>query len=439
MTSQIHPLSDGHRPNQAEKSAQLFAPTIPPHATNTGIYDASIHPPAAPSRFSISFLMFTSLVLFIAWAAWFEIDQSVRASGQIIASARTQIIQAVDGGVLADMLVQEGQVVEAGQTLAVLEKNRANASFEESRARVAALQAALVRAHSESQGKSPIFGEALTDYPHYTAMQQGLYQQNQASLKDELTSLDDQLANLKLSLAMAEQELEINQNLFATGDASQMEVMRSQQEVMQAERQISDVKGKISAARNRHLQEAYKEVTKLEAELSSARHKLDERQNVLRHTDITAPVTGVVKHLKLNTLGGVLRTGDELMQISPTQSDMVIEVKVNPVDIGQLALGMPVSIKLDAFDFSIYGSLSGRLRYLSSDTLTEQSEQGNHSYYRAHIHLDENYAEANPKFAHLDLKPGMNASVDIQTDRRTVLHYLTKPITRAFAGAFNER
>jgi adhesin transport system membrane fusion protein len=183
----------------------------------------------------------------------------------------------------------------------------------------------------------------------------------------------------------------------------------------------------INATRNKYLQDARTEATKL----SEDRYKLDERQSILGKTNLTAPIAGVAKYLKVTTIGGVLRAGDELMQISPIEGEMVFELKVNSADIGQLALGLPAAIRLDAFDFSVYGSLAGKLTYLSSDTLTEQGANGQVSaYYRA---------QPNPKLADVALKPGMTATVDIRTGQRSVLKYLAKPVYTAFAGALNER
>jgi adhesin transport system membrane fusion protein len=177
-------------------------------------------------------------------------------------------------------------------------------------------------------------------------------------------------------------------------------------------------------------------------DLASNRYKLDERQSILGKTVLTAPIAGVEKYLKLTTIGGVLRAGDELMQISPTEGEMVFEVKINPADIGQLSTGLPVSIKLDAFDYSVYGSLEGRLTYLSSDTLVEQGANGQaSSYYRAQVRLDTERAKThpNPMLANVALKPGMTATVDIRTGLRSVLKYLAKPVYKAFSGAMNER
>ncbi len=375
-------------------------------------------------RSSLIAVLAAMFLAFLAWAAWFEIDQTVRAQGSVITSARTQIIQAADGGVLSEILVQEGQEVKAGQKLAVLEKDRSNAAYEESRSKVAALQAGLIRARAESNETKPVFPASVRAYPEFVAAQERLYAQKRASLNDATGALED-------ALKLAREELQMNQGLLKSGDVSRLEVMR-------ALRQVSELEARLSEVRNKYAQEARQEVTRLEDELSSQRYKLEERRSVLEHTDLIAPVAGIVKYLRVNTIGGVLRGGDELMQISPTESDMVIEAKINPVDIGQLELGLPVLVKLDAFDFSVYGMLTGKLTYLSSDTLVEQGANGQTmSYYRAHVRIDAN--QANAMLARVSLKPGMTSTIDIKTRTRSVLRYLLKPVIKTFSGALNER
>ncbi len=375
-------------------------------------------------QFRMISLMFVGFGLMLAWAAFFDIDQTVRAQGAIVPSARTQIVQAADGGVLEKLLVVEGQTVTTGEVLAVLEKNRANAGVDESRARVAALAAALTRARAEAQSLVPVFSSESRQYPEVVAEQMALYRQKRLGL-------DADIATLQETMASAREELQLNERLFASGDVSRLDLMR-------AKRQVLELDGKMTSLRNKYLQDARLEATKIQDELSSTRFKLDERESVLQHTELTAPMDGVVKSLKFNTIGGVLRAGDELMQISPTEGDLVLELKVMPADIGSLKLGLPAAIKLDAFDYSIYGSLQGKLAYLSSDTLTEQGPKGDVAvFYRARVTV--NPRSANPKLSLADLKPGMAATVDIQTGSRSVLTYLIKPITKAFQGAASER
>lgn len=379
-----------------------------------------------PRRISTTMLLLAGLVAFLLWAALFEIEQTVRAQGQIIPSARTQIIQAADGGVLSRILVQEGESVAAGQILADLERERPNAAYEENRAKVASLNAALVRAQAEANGQNPEFGQAFKDFPEFVTAQRALYEQRKRSLQEELAAQQD-------SLDMAQEELRMHESLFKTGDTSRLEVMR-------AKRQVGELQGKINAIRNKHRQEARQEASKLVEDLSSSRHKLEERQSVLGHTELTAPVAGVVKYLKISTIGGVLRAGDELMHISPSEGGQIIEIKVNPADIGQLRTGLPVTIKFDAFDYSVYGTQQGTLSYISSDTLTEQGSNGQATtYYRAHVSLDADKAKINPQLANVSLRPGMTVTVDIRTASRSILQYLAKPVFKTFGGAMNER
>ncbi|MBU0501403.1 MAG: HlyD family efflux transporter periplasmic adaptor subunit [Gammaproteobacteria bacterium] len=377
-------------------------------------------------RISMIGLLAGGLAAFSAWAAIFEIDQIVRAQGQVIASSRSQIIQAVDGGVLAELKVREGQTVQAGEILAVLEKTRAEAGYQESRSKVAALQAALVHARAEVSGEAPVFGPELEQqWPKLVQARLSLYQQRKKALEEDLASLDN-------ALALAREELEMNKALFETGDVSRFDVMRAQ-------RQVVDLEGQIAARRNKYLQEAQSEKARLEEELSATRHHLSERESILEHTDLTAPLAGIVKSLKVTTIGGVLHPGDELMQIAPTEDSLVVEGKVSPADIGLLKVGMPASVKLDAFDYTLYGAMKGELTHISPDTLKEPDPAGREqTFYRVYIRIQEAEFKGG-RAKRIEVMPGMTASLDIRTGTRSVLSYLTKPVTKTFGEALGER
>lgn len=374
----------------------------------------------------LSILSFLGMFMlaFIIWSAFFDLDQTVRANGSVIASSRTQVIQALDGGMLSDLRVHEGQIVKAGDVLAVLEPARAQASYQESQGRVAALSIALARAKAQFLGKKPEFAQELSSYPDFIAAQTALYFQRDKNLKEGL-------APLREALEMAQEELSMNEDLYKTGDVSRVEVLR-------AKRQVSELQSRVSQLKNQHQQDTAVEVAKFEEELMSSRYKLAERKDVFDNTRLSSPVDGVVKVLKISTVGGVLRPGDEIMQISPVGDSMVLEVKITPADVGQLQLGMPASVKVDAYDYGIYGALDGELIYISPDVLIEQSPSGQtQTYYRAHIRLYEK--QSNPKAAMIALKLGMTGTVDIRTGTRSVFRYLTKPIFKSFSGALNER
>ncbi len=372
----------------------------------------------------MTWLLVLALALFVAWAFLFDVDQTVRAQGQLVPTTRTQIIQAADGGVLEKILVSEGDHVKAGQLLAILESERTAAGVDEGKAKVASLSIALARARAEATGRALNFPKEFQPYNDLIDEQKQLYMQKRLGLDAEINSLQK-------ALVLAQDELLVNERLFSTGDTSQLDLMRAQ-------RQAVELQSKIESVRNKYLQDARQEAARMQDELASQRFKLDERQSLLQHTRLTTPVAGIVKSLRVNTVGGVLRAGDELMQISPTEVALQAEIKLMPSDIGSLYPGLPASVKIDAFDYSIYGSLTGSLEYISSDTLTEQGPAGQTQvFYRARIALEP--ANTNPKLTFDQLKPGMTVSVDVRTGQRSVMTYLFKPVVKAFSGAARER
>lgn len=374
---------------------------------------------------SASLWLFFVFATFVIWASVFEIDQSVKAQGQIIPGVRTQIIQVADGGVLEKLLVQEGQTVTKGETLALLERERATASYEESLAQLMAHRAGVIRARAEIAGVEPVYDEEFSEFPDFVEVQLGHYKQRRESLMESTQVLQERLE-------IAQEVLSINESLAKNGDISLMEVL-------QAKREVAQLKGEILEVKNTYFQSAQEETVRLETDLAATRYQLDQRRSVLDHTELRSPVTGIVKYLSVNTLGGVLRAGDELMQISPTDEDLIVEVKVNPMDIGQLETGLPVSLSLDAFDYSIYGTLTGELVYISSDTLNEEVSGQSLTYYRVNVRIASDAFITNPRLTANELKPGMTVNTSIRTGTRTVLRYLLKPINRGFRGALSEQ
>jgi len=377
-------------------------------------------------------LLSACLAAFIAWAGYFEIDQTVHTTGQVILSARTQLVQTADGGVLKELTVQEGDTVTSGQLLAVLEKERVQANLEETRARIMSLKASLIRAKAEVQFQTPQFGSEFRRYPEFVSAQQGLFAQRKRSLDEELRTMQD-------GLAMAMQEKRMNDNLFKSGDVSELDVLR-------AKRQVTEIEGRIAATKNKYLQDTRTEMTRIEDELSSQNQKLNGAESLLSHTDIMAPMDGVVKTLKIHTLGGVLRPGDELMQIAPVGDALLVEARVSPADIGQLVIGQSVFITLDAYDYSIYGNLIGELTDISPDTLSDSNAQGSlvntptgqpSVYYKVNIRIAKD--QENSKVASMEIKPGMTASIDIRTGTRNLLTYLLKPVIKTLGTSLNER
>ncbi len=394
---------------------------------------SSTHDLHAPlrARWSIR-VMVGGILLLLLWASVGKIDQVTRAQAQIIAAERTQLVQSSDGGVLTQLHVKEGDVVKAGQLLATLQKERAAAAVSDSSAKVAALQITLARLHAEVYGKPLVFDKELLTYTDYIRNQTDLYNKRQTAFKDDIHALQD-------ILALGEDELRINRQLEASGDVSRAEILRLQ-------RSVADIKAQLASKRNKYFQDAQAEMTKAQEELSTQTEQLRDRSQVLEHTELVAPVDAVVNNIKVSTLGGVVRAGDTVMELLPTGDNLIAEAKIPPADIAFVALGQDASVKLDAYDSSIFGSLRGKVDYISADALfAEKTSPGvpigpNNPpiYYIVRVRITG--TEFQGEKAHeIKMRPGLTASVEIKALERSVLSYLTKPIIKTFDQALGER
>ena len=373
-----------------------------------------------------SIIVLTALALlgFLAWAAWAEIDQVSRATGQIIPAGRVQVIQSTDGGVIGEIRVREGDKVRKGQILVVLDRVKIAAAVAESRAKVASMKTVKSRIEAELFDRPLIFTEDVRDFPEFMANQRQLYQKRrQAQTAD--------IGALRKMLGLVRKELDMNQPLLANGDVSRSEVMR-------LERTVAEVESQIVNRQNKYLQDLQAEYAKVEEELVTAEQNLTQRLSSLEDTELEAPTDGIVKNIRLTTIGGVLRPGDEVLQIVPTGEKLIIEAKVSPTDIAYVRIGQAATVKFDAYDSSIYGSAKGKVIYISPDTLTEQKSQGDQVYYRVHVSVDTGMLRPRPN-EKIEIQPGMTATVEIKTGRNTVLNFLLKPITKTVSDSFGER
>lgn len=379
--------------------------------------------PPRRARWSLR-VMLLGLIALVVWAGFSKVDQVTRAPAQIIAAARTQIIQSPDGGVLTQLHVHEGDVVHAGEVLVTLQKERANAAVTESRGKVAALRITLARLQAEVYGKPLVFPPDLASYTDYIQNQKELYLKRR-------TAIDDDLASLRSILGLARKELAINRTLIATGDVSQAEILRLQ-------RAVADVEAQLANRRNKYFQDTQADMTKAQEDLTSQTEQLRDRSQVLEQTELTAAVDGIVNNIRVNTVGGVVRPGDTIMELLPTGGALLAEAKVNPADIAFIKVGQRANVRIDAFDSSIFGSLNGEVSYISPDVLTEETRQGPSLYYRVRILIRDAEFKGHAS-EEIHLRPGMSASVDIKARDRTVLQYLTKPITKGLAQSLGER
>ena len=361
---------------------------------------------------------------FVAWADWASLDQITRASGQVITISRNQVIQASDGGVLAKLLVKEGDKVSRGQLLAQFDRTKLLAAYKESMAKQAALKATVARLRAEIFGGEPQFPAELAGYSEFRTNQQALFVKRQTALNEDIQALQQ-------AEALVQQELQMNLPLLEKGDVSRTDILRLQ-------RQLVDIRSQITGKRGKYLQDSQADLVKAEEDLEGVQQVVTQRKDQLDATEITSPMQGIVRNVRLTTLGGVARAGDEIMQIVPIEDDLIIEAKVRPSEIGFIKTGLPATIKFDAYDYSIYGVLHGSVNYISADTIAEPVQGAEQSFYRVHIRSA--HEELNgPGNEHIRLQPGMTATVEVMTGKRTVLQYLTKPITKTISESMGEK
>lgn len=364
------------------------------------------------------------------WAAWSEIDMLARASGQIIATARTQIIQSSTDGVIEKVVVQEGERVKKGQLVVQLEKVQPEAAVQDSQSKVAALRAALSRLRAEVLGQSLAFDSDVLAYPTFVKNQTELFQRRNSALKAEIGAMEQ-------SLTLVQQQLELSLPLLHTGDLGKSEIIALR-------KQIAELSGQITNRRNKFFQDAQAEMTKAEEELAAQEQLLIDRKAVFERATIYSPADGIVKNIQLTTPGARVRPGDVILEILPTGGSLVLEVKLPPADIAFVQAGLPASVKLDAYDYAIYGQLPGMVAYVSPDALIEKTNAGDKPYYRVQVQISGLRANSNELVSNATgkkilVQAGMTGSVDIRTGKQTILSYLTKPITKTWHSALHER
>jgi adhesin transport system membrane fusion protein len=365
-----------------------------------------------------------ALASFLGWAYFAEIDQITRAPGSVIASQRSQVIQSQDGGTIEQLMVKDGDTVDRGQILVRLDRARIEASYMEARARAIGLMGTVARLQAEMFGGEPKFPAELNEYRPIRDNQLALFRKRTSAIQDELKAIDE-------LLVLARRELEMTQPLLKTGDVSRTEVLR-------LERQVAEITAQITNKRNKYFQDAQAELSKALEDLAGVEQTVIQRRTQLEQTELRAPLNGVVKNVRITTRGGVIRPGEEVMQIVPLEDDLVIEAKVTPADIAFIKPGLAATVKIDAYDYTIYGDLPGKLIYISPDTLTEDLRQGEQPYYRVRVQTTGRRFSGRPDET-LEIQPGMTASVEIRTGSNTVLKYLAKPVVKTLSEAMRER
>lgn len=360
-----------------------------------------------------------TLVLALSWAAWFELDEITRGQGKVIPSSREQVIQSLDTGVLSEMLVREGSVVEKDQVLLQIDDARSGAVYREAQEKFMSLSALATRLKAEAYGTSLVF-------PTDIIKDTGLIQQETQAYNARKRALTESLRSLDISLAAVTRELSMTEPLVKQGVMSEVELLRLR-------RQQSDLMGQRAERQNRYLTDANNELVRVASELSQTKENASAREDAFRRTTIRSPMKGIVKNVQITTVGGVIQAGQPILEIVPTEDEMLVEAYVKPSEVAFLKVGQKAVVKLTAYDFNKYGGLDGVLEHLSPDTLRDerQKKPGNpieleEGLYRIMVRVKETDGPRNG--LKLTPTPGMTATVEIRTGQKSVLEYLFRPL-----------
>lgn len=389
----------------------------------SGIKQAELVEVAPQAVWSI-YMMLAAVIVAITWAFLARVDQITKADGRVVSDGREQVIASLEGGILRAMLVREGMMVEKGQDLLLIDPTRAEAQQNESQAKRLALHGTLARLLAESTGRPLVF-------PPEVLKEQSIVLGETESYEARRQALEEAVGVTRRSLGLLRRELAMAERMSAKGLMSEVEVMRSQ-------RQVNDLMLQIQERVNRFRQDASSELIRVRTELAQLEEQMVVKQDMLTRTTLKSPVRGLVKNIRIATVGGVVPAGGAIMEILPIGPRILIEARIKPSDIGFVRVGLPVTVKLSAYDYFIYGGLNGVIDYISPDALGDEAKTGapNSTYYRALIRSDTSTLHLGKK--PLAVMPGMTASVEVRTGERTVAQYLLLPLIKS-QEAFRER
>ena len=359
------------------------------------------------------------LAVFLVWAYFSNVEEVTRGQGSVIPSSREQVIQSLDPGVLSEMLVREGDLVERGQVLLKLDTARSSAVYREAKNKVDALEATAVRLRSEAHGVPLKFPASVPAE---------LVARETAAYRARTRAVDETVRGLEQSKKLLDKEIAITEPMAAKGVVSEVEILRMK-------RQSNDLQLQITERRNKFQSDANTDLVRVEADLAQSEEAAAARADPVKRSEIKAPLRGVVKNIKINTVGGVVGAGQDIMEIVPVDGPLLVEAYIRPQDVAFIKPNDDALVKLTAYDYAIYGGLEGKVKLISPDTL-----QDNRRPSELKLNPDESFYRVIVQTTSHDLRdkngndmpiiPGMIATVDIKTGEKTVFQYLIKPITR---------
>jgi adhesin transport system membrane fusion protein len=411
----------------------------------------------------VIFLILLFVLCALLWMSWASIDVVIRGSGKVIPAGQVQLIQSLEGGVVSEILIVEGDTVEENQPLVKISDIAFAGSFEENRLLYFELLAKSSRLTAEAFGQAFEPNEEVNkNAPKLNISEENLYRSNKQQLSDTLNILEEQIRQqesallethskkrqLEKSSNLMQQEIRIKEPLKNKGIISEVEFIQLLQREAELDGELESIKlsipriqSTIEEARFKKQKElldfknkAKKELNEINAEISRVKEAQSALQDRVRRTTLRSPVKGIVKSLHTNTIGGVVSPGSKVVEIVPQDGDLLVELKIKPADIASVSVGQPARLKFSAYDFAIHGSLQGEVMFVSADTIT--NEEGE-SYFLVRVKPKKSYL--GPSAQLLPVKVGMNAEADIITAKKTILQYLIQPVSRGFSKALREQ
>jgi membrane fusion protein, adhesin transport system len=373
------------------------------------------------ARYSL-FLMLSLVLVAIYWAQTNVIDIATVGLGKVVSSSNLQVVQNLEGGIVKEILVTEGEQVKKGMVVIRLDDTRFKASYKKDLAKLALLKIEVIRLMAASEGKDLLTfpAELQKNYPDLVEYAEHLHQKN-------LTAINRNIAQLRKSIKLVEKELAIIAPLAQKGAISPLEQIR-------LERELNDLNTQISAKIEEAHNEARIQLNKLRADEAVLREHITASYDRLERTQIDAPVDGVVNKVHVSTIGEVIEPGEKMIEIVPLDNLLTIIIKISPADIGFIKIGQGAVVKVSAYDYAVYGDLESQVVHISADSISDA--QGK-DYYEVKLQADKNYLTHGDR--QLPIRPGMSVTVNILTGKRSILSYLIKPFIDVRETAFVRR
>lgn len=375
-----------------------------------------------PAWLIFSVLLLAILVSLVLWSRFAVLEEVTTGSAQIVPSGKVQVIQSLEGGIVSAVKVQEGNLVDAGQPLIVIDPTRAASSYNEMEQRRRALIASAARLRAEASARPLRF-------PPEIAKDAELVRYETDTYRVRRQAVDQAVAALSASIALMRRELAITGPMSERGLVPEVDVLRLRRQINEAQMQIAE-------RTNRYRADAGTELSKVEGELAQVSEVAAGRRDAVERTILRAPMRGTVKNVQVTTIGGVVQPGAPVMEIVPFRDVLLVEAKIRPADVAFIRPGQEATVKLAAYNYLVYGSLKGKVENISPDTLRDDRKTGEEAFYRVLVSTGRSTLVHNGK--PLEIMPGMTGTVDILTGKRTVFDYFLRPILK-IEEAFRER